>query len=369
VLDAIGLHNFKAFLDARLDLGRLTLLSGLNGMGKSTVIQALLLLRQSFEANALTQGRLLLNGPLVQMGMGSDVLAEHAEEETVGLDLYWAEGPASVFRFAYAAASDYLEQTSAHVAAEALRDHSLFRKRFQHIGADRLGPMAAYPLSEYHVDSLESLGTRGEFTVHFVAKHRDRPLAVQALRHPAAVSGGLGDNLDAWMSVISPGLRISARVMAPLNAASLSFQFVQGRELTREFKPQNVGFGLSYALPVVTALLAASPGDLVILENPESHLHPAGQSQLGRLCSIAAQNGVQLIVESHSDHFLNGIRVAARGREIDAPFVRIYFFERQMEAAKHAVQIVAPELDQEGRISHWPQGFFDEWDRQLEALL
>jgi predicted ATPase len=369
VLDAICLHNFKAFLDARLELRRLTLLSGLNGMGKSTIIQALLLLRQSFEANALTQGRLLLNGPLLQMGMGADVLAEHADEETVGFDLHWADGPASELRFAYAAASDYLQQSNASIPAEELSRHSLFRKRFQHIGADRLGPRAAYPLSEYYVESLESLGTRGEFTVHFIAKHREKPLAVQALRHPEAVSGGLGDNLDAWMSAFSPGLRISARVIAPLNAASLSFQFVQGRELTREFKPQNVGFGLSYALPVVTALLAASPGDLVVLENPESHLHPAGQSQLGRLCAIAAQNGVQLIVESHSDHFLNGIRVAARGLDIDAHHVRLYFFERQMDAEKHAVQIGSPELDQKGRIDRWPPGFFDEWERQLEALL
>ncbi|WP_180834594.1 AAA family ATPase, partial [Vibrio parahaemolyticus] len=65
-------------------------------------------------------------------------------------------------------------------------------------------------------------------------------------------------------------------------------------------------------LPIVLALLVTKPGGLVIIENPEAHLHPKGQSYLGRLIQRTAEAGVQVIIETHSDHLLNGIRVAAR---------------------------------------------------------
>ncbi|MCR2307254.1 AAA family ATPase, partial [Salmonella enterica] len=75
---------------------------------------------------------------------------------------------------------------------------------------------------------------------------------------------------------------------------------------------------------------------MLIIENPESHLHPAGQSLMGKLCSIAANNGVQLIVESHSDHFLNGIRVAVKQKVVAADDVKVFFLQRDVHNSIHA---------------------------------
>ncbi len=90
-----------------------------------------------------------------------------------------------------------------------------------------------------------------------------------------------------------------------------------------------MGFGLTYVLPVITAILGAHRGDLLLIENPEAHLHPAAQCAVVRLCALAAQNGIQLLIETHSDHFLNGVRVAVKQSEIAPEETSILFFDRE----------------------------------------
>ena len=176
------------------------------------------------------------------------------------------------------------------------------------------------------------------------------------------------DNLDKWMSEISPGIRIHAQLHQMMNTVSLSYAFEQGAEMTAEFKPQNVGFGLTFVLPVLVSILRAKPGDLIIIENPEAHLHPGGQSVLGSLCSVAANNGVQLFIESHSDHFLNGVRVAIKDGVIPCQDVKLFYLERSFSSVPETI-VVSPEIDEQGRIGRCPAGFFDESDKQLEKLL
>lgn len=97
------------------------------------------------------------------------------------------------------------------------------------------------------------------------------------------------------------------------NLVLLGYEFTQqGLGFTNEYTPQNVGFGISYSLHVITAILKAKDGDLIIIENPESHVHPRGQAELGKLIALAAINNIQIIIETHSDHIINGIRVAVK---------------------------------------------------------
>jgi predicted ATPase len=114
-------------------------------------------------------------------------------------------------------------------------------------------------------------------------------------------------------------------------------------------------------------LLAAKPGSLLLLENPEAHLHPRGQVYIGDLMARAANCGVQVIVETHSDHILNGIRLAVHGGVIPYPDVRLYYFDRANDQMGSSV--VSPQIDRNGRIDDWPDGFFDEMDNSLAILL
>lgn len=369
MIEFINIKNFKALLNASFPLGMLNLFSGLNGMGKSTLVQSLLLLRQSHERNTLKSKGLLLNGDYVNLGTGKDALSSFSEQEEIIFTVKWDElNEVAKFEFDYQHDSDLLPLRKAGVDGP-LDSLSLFNSNFQYLSADRLGPQSHHQLSEFHIRDLKSLGQHGEYMVHFIAVNGSKELEIEALKHPKAVSNTLLANIEAWMSDITPGLKIKAVAQPQFNSASLSFSFNQGKETTEEFKPQNVGFGLSYVLPVVTSILSASQEDLLIIENPESHLHPAGQSLMGRLCAIAAKNGVQLIVESHSDHFLNGIRVAVKKKIVDASDVKVFFLQRDIYNSVHASEVIYPNIDEQGRIDCWPEGFFDQWDRELDELL
>ncbi len=372
MIEFINVKNFKTLLNASFPLGSLNLLSGLNGMGKSTMVQSLLLLRQSHERNTLTSKGLLLNGDYVSVGTGGDALSTFSEHVEIVFTLKWSEFEKAVkFKFDYQNESDLLplQREEEDVTAQQLDGLSLFNSNFQYLSADRLGPQSHHVLSQFHIHDLKSLGHRGEFTVHFIAENGARELEIEALQHPEAVSNTLLANIEAWMSDVTPGLKVRAVARPEFNSASLGYAFRQGKETTKDFKPQNVGFGLSYALPVVTSVLSASKGDLLIIENPESHLHPAGQSLIGKLCAIAAKNEVQIIAESHSDHFLNGMRVAVKQEVMAARDVKVFFLHRDIHSSAHASEVICPNVDDQGLIDCWPDGFFDQWDKELDQLL
>jgi len=355
-------------------------------MGKSSVIQTLLLLRQSQERMLLIRKGLLLNGDYVELGTGQDAMSIYSTDENIEILIKWQEAEqAEHFKFDYQPDSDLLplsdlqsfetddfETKVAQILPRSLlfASLSLFNRNFHYLSAERLGPKSHHAHSDFHIRDLNALGNHGEYTVHFIAAHGSQELSLATLKHEKALSNTLLENIEAWMSEITPGLRIKATAMPEYNTATLSYAFVQGSDVTAYFKPQNVGFGLSYVLPVVTCILSAKPGDLLIIENPESHLHPAGQAVIGRLCALAAASDtVQIIVESHSDHFLNGIRVAVKESLISKNLVKLFFLQRSATGFNHESEVLSPNIDDQGRIDQWPDGFFDEWDKQLDILL
>ncbi|MCP4137423.1 MAG: DUF3696 domain-containing protein [bacterium] len=368
MIDFIHIENFKTLLEADFPLSSLNLFSGLNGMGKSSLIQTLLLLRQSFERNTLPDKGLLLNGDYAKLGTGNDVFSANAESSQVRFLIKHKDEPkGQEFLFNEAPDSDLLPIEN---DIEVIPLHrSLLNRNFQYLAADRISPQSNYEISDYHIRDLNTLGNHGEYTVHYIAENALEKLSIEGLQHPNVTEQNFLINLEAWMAEITPGINIQANTQKQFNTATLSYSFGQGKDKTADFKPQNVGFGLTFALPVVTAIIRAKPGDLLILENPESHLHPAGQAMIGKLCCMAASRGVQFFIESHSDHFLNGIRVAVKNKLIGNEEVSLFFLERPFEQTTHSSIIHNPSIDENGRLDYWPEGFFDEWDKQLDELL
>lgn len=138
---------------------------------------------------------------------------------------------------------------------------------------------------------------------------------------------------------------------------------------SKPYRATNVGFGISYTLPIITAVLASEPGTLILLENPEAHLHPKGQSKMGELLALAASCGVQIIIETHSDHVLNGIRLAVHDGKIDPEDIQLHYFERKEQEGMMVSKVTSPKIDKNGRIDRWPDGFFDEWRNILAKLI
>ena len=172
------------------------------------------------------------------------------------------------------------------------------------------------------------------------------------------------------MGEISTGVKFNTTEIPNSDNILLDMQFEQPNlGFTGRFRPTNVGFGISYALPVVTALLAAQPGELIIIENPESHIHPRGQAELGKLIAKVAMNDVQVIVETHSDHIVNGIRVAVKEKDITDDRLLMFYFERKVEEKEQYSQITNIEVDSNGELNSYPKNLLDEWSKQLVKLV
>lgn len=366
-LSTISLTNFKAFEDLDLPLGNLTLLSGLNGSGKSSAIQALGLLRQSFDSGALTNDDLALNGELVAIGTGRDILYQYfAEEPAIGITLTDSDG--GVWRWAAPVdpEADVLSMREAP-AIQGIDQLAVFRPGFQFLRADRVTPAAVFPRSQHAISTARSLGPTGEFTAHFLLDNGDELLVPETLRHEDESGPSLYSQVSAWLQEFSLGVQVRAQAIPMTDLVRLEFRFKEAKaSFCDPLRSTNVGFGLTHALPVVTACLAAQKSDLLVIENPEAQLHPRGQVALGRLLALTASLGAQVILETHSDHVLNGIRIAVKQGKLAPKDTQLHFFAREPGGSAYRT---TPELNENGQMSFWPDGFFDQWERSLDDLL
>jgi len=198
MLEFIRIQRFKSLLDASFPLGKLNLFSGLNGMGKSSLIQILLLLRQSYERNTLMEKGLLLKGEYTSLGIGKDILSENAEEETIEFTMTWENRNPLFFNFIYAPQSDL--QPNGKKQDAKIKDLNLFSRNFQYLSADRVSPKPAYEISDYYINDLNSLGNHGEYTAHYIAEYGSSPIKIKALKHADSQSDMLIENIEKWKS-------------------------------------------------------------------------------------------------------------------------------------------------------------------------
>jgi predicted ATPase len=370
MINSLKLINYKAFENQLLQFKPLTLLSGLNSTGKSSVLQSLLLLRQSYQQELLPNVGLALNGELVRIGNAQDAFCERAKEDYLGFEIIWKDEKKGIWRFSYdqiktdADVLNTLDPQSLSVDTGVYK-LSLFDKRFHYLQAERLGPRTSYDMSDYQARRLGQVGTKGEYTAHFLAINQDKDVLQSKLRHPMAKSNALSSQVEGWMREVSPGTRI--KINSNSDIGLMSLQYLYGD--SNPYRTTNVGFGISYTLPIIVAVLASNPGTLIIIENPEAHLHPKGQVKMGELLSLAASCGIQVVIETHSDHVLNGIRLAVHGGKIKPDNVQLHYFQRQEKQGQAVTEVVSPRIDRNGRIDKWPDGFFDEWEKSLDVLL
>lgn len=379
MIEELHLKNFKCFADQTLRVANFTLLAGLNGTGKSTVIQSLLLLRQSFSSGAFGQGQFLFGGDLVDLGTPIDVLFERASDDEIGISLRM-QGVEQVATFQAAVTEDrksaLLDQRDANHAVNAiLRDHQSALlsgeaiqppfAMFHYLQAERNGPRKFLPMARGQASS--DLGTRGEYVLDALDRCQDS--IKLAIGDPRTIDGAgerLRDQLEAWLQIISPGVRLTINAIPDADLMISGFSFgAPGQLRSRNYRASNVGFGLSYVLPIIVALLGTLPGGLILIENPEAHIHPKGQTKLGELCVRAAAAGIQVIVETHSDHVMEGARIAVREGILSSSSVVFHYFNR----VSGETSVITPIVDNAGRLSEWPPGFFDQHRRNTSRLV
>lgn len=235
--------------------------------------------------------------------------------------------------------------------------NDFFRHAIKYLGPLRKAPQVLYDPRLRDLD----LGLSGEYTaaiLHANAAHRVVPISATSEERVS-----LSSEVNRWLQEfgLASEALLSDRGRLGIGLQIAPLDTHQPVDLT------SVGVGVSQILPVIVLCLLSEPGDLVILEQPELHLHPALQQQLGDFLLDCARSGRQLLVETHSEHLVNRVRRRiADPSGVDEGTVGLLFAEKQdgITTFRHAP------IDRfGGSETEWPAGFFDVSAREAQALV
>jgi predicted ATPase len=427
MLTQIKLKNFKVFKEeTSFPLAKINLLTGINGGGKSSLLQALLLMRQSIEQDENTS-QIYLNGSCVRLGSFEDVSNVDSVEDTIGigfslfnlekelsidLDYSFIENPANhsaIDLKNLKISSSHLfynrqspekttksieicqNQASSEIPySEKWVDTDLeinnnknlnglhrffylyikieekqfladtFFKKFNeihYVSADRIGPKDFY-LKE-NLGKFINVGAKGEMIANVIAHKKDE--LVNDILYLGEDAKTLEQQIQEWLKVIFGEAKFKVE-----DKGDIIYLYFNTKNDANWYKPSNVGFGFSYILPIIVSGLIAKEGEILIVENPEAHLHPRAQSKLTQFLAKVASGGVQVFIESHSEHILNGLRITSINQDINInnEDISILYFHEKEDGYFTEIPIKP-----NGKIDKWPDGFFDQTENDLDIIL
>ena len=351
----------------------LTLVTGKNAAGKSTVLQSLLLLKQSYEMRYLQDGQLCFSEQLVDLEDYASTYSNEPDVEDGAFYIVVEDEDDGRWAFTVDEGETGGKIVACHSEqSKPLAECPLFDESMLYLNAERLGPRTNH-VRKTKRSRLESRvgDIHGDGAVSLFYDSIDKPLPVEGMRH---VRGGndLAGQINAWMNEIL-GQETILSADADPSTIYLKYGLMNGEGVEMRVSPTNTAFGHSYVFPIVVAVMTAPAGSLILLENPEAHLHPAAQVKMGCFLSLAAANGIQLLVETHSDHLLNGIRLSVCHKTewgvgvLSPGLTNVYYFEEdEGQAFRHRYREI--EINEDGKLSDWPKDFMDAWENALIKL-
>ncbi len=384
MLTRLKIHNFKCFDSLSLPLAPLTLLTGFNAAGKSTVLQSILLLAQALRYGGSTV-ELNLNGSLVRLGTPGEVLNSGSgnvifsvEDERV--DIEWVFQAKDRTRGVSLTVSkvgvksgdgkreyEKIDSLDMFLPSGCNSDAVQLVERLREmvfLSAVRIGGADAFPYPDEASPVHTDVGVQGEFAPWWFQRFMDEEID-ESRCHASDPATTLRRQFNAWAGELFPGAQGNAQLIDKTNLVRLELRIGDIGDWRR---PSNIGYGLTYAFPIIVSGLLAKPKQILIIDSPEAHLHPLGQSHMGRFLAKAAAAGVQVIIETHSDHVINGIRLSTQNQTISPDKIAIHFFRPPGDASDVLPRVVSPLIDAQGNLSDWPEGFCDQSEQDMARL-
>ncbi len=370
----LTIKNFKCFQNTKIPLSGLTVVAGANGNGKSTAIQGLLLLRKTIEENFDIQdgyfvshadGKIekdtdLNSGYLLNLGHSSLIANRNSGESEISMGIGADDKMFTIHYESNSAVSDLSIRAKSCTPAVA-DEIPLLKKAFYYLNAERLGPRVNQATRHYE---FPNTGFQGENTAQMLADVNYKIETDEARRHWSSASPRIEQQLNAWLSDLMTGVRVT--IVQSIDTLTAQIRVENAFTKGEPTLATNIGFGISYVLPILATGLIAEKGSYMIVENPEAHLHPSAQSKIGRFLAVIAQAGVRVIVETHSDHVVNGIQIAAAKQEIASEMISINFFSQSEDSSYPIIENI--HMSTSGELSSWPKGFFDQSQIDLAQL-
>ncbi len=353
----LKIEGYKCFLSQTIPLGSLTVLAGGNSVGKSSVIQSILLMRNAFEKQRNYNQRIPLNGDyMLALGDSIKIVSKKYKESSINFSLLFNGGSVTTkLGFSIALPEVYLKLNE----FTSNNDVTITQPNFHYLHAERLGPRPFYDIGVLE----RNVGWQGEFTAAILGSSEAKSSIYNVTENKKFGNTTilrLNAQVENWMNYIVPGIIYKADMIDDINKAAIRFN---------DNSPYNVGFGISYVLPVITAGLIAREGEMLIVENPEAHLHPSGQSRIGQFLAKMAGAGIQVIVETHSEHVVNGIRLAVLKGELSNEEAVFNFFSPSENDSNTQPMVSSIHLNPQADLTEWPRGFFDQAQQDLIEMI
>jgi predicted ATPase len=362
MINELQIQNFKCFQQATLfEFAKLNLLTGVNGRGKSSLLQSILILSQSAWNNANME-KLIINGTLLELGNFDDIKnSETPRGEYIHFN--FKVNTSLEVKMQYTEnLDDALLAKCVNFEIHPPNDKSFIfihlLKNIHFVSADRLGPLKY--VDKTNLPEFLHVGSRGEHTINILANSMNLNNINDILYRGNNAKSVLQQTIE-WLSYILDGAKIDIKGLD--KESSVLYMLLNNKNNSYSYKPANVGFGYSYVLPLIVTGLIAKPGEIIIIENPEAHLHPKAQARIAEFFAKVASCGVQVFIESHSEHILNGLRVSALNPEIaiSTKDVSIHYFNESFKSENL-------EMNEKAKIQNWPNGFFDQQENDLAEI-
>lgn len=358
----VKLKNFKCFVNESVEIKPLTILTGANSAGKSTIIQALLLFSHVLDLERISKvdhGLVNLRNVYgLDFGNYEDILNKSvASNESIAINV---DGVLVELKSNDSAPFYIIKYNIVRKLAFMHTDHF----NVAYLDSDRIGVKGS---SINYNNDIKSMGVQGEFTIDLISLNNN--LGSRLLINLLEISNyKFEDNLNKMIDFMFP--EYSIRTSYDIKSNNFTLKFVKFDAKTKEFKeslPSNVGSGLYYVLPILAILLLNVGSSPIVIQNPEIHLHPGAQTMLGWLIAEVVVKSLELgitptiVIETHSEHIINGIQwrilQAANnglGKIVFEKFV-CYFLSNGI------VENII--INEDGELEPFPDFFFDQLSR------
>ena len=415
-ITAIAVSGFKSLRDeSRIEIRNLTVLAGANSSGKSSIMQPLLMLKQTLEA-PYDPGPLKLDGPNVSFTEARQLSTNTnrgRKEFQIQIDLNASISVRNKYRLVRTKSSSHVELRQTVYVFNKVRtvfDSAMskedivrvFRKQGLPSIRNDEAPISAKMLRErsFLSPELQGRGSTSSFTYHTqfletIVELIHVPGIRSSLKgaYPSAYTFDnrftgtfdqyIGGVVLIWQETNDQHYTKLIQNLSDLKLTSyiaanrqndVQIELSVGRALHSSsddiVKIAHVGLGVPQILPVLVALLVAEPGQLVYIEQPELHLHPRAQVKLAEIIADAANRGVRVVIETHSDLLILGIQTLVAEGKLSTDNAIFHWFTRDDEGVTY---INSTELEKDGAFKDgsWPEDFaevrLDAQSRFLDA--
>jgi hypothetical protein len=390
----IAVEGFKSISKRQsIDIAPLTILAGANSSGKSSIMQPLLMLKQTLEQTT-DPGPLWIGGPNVKFTSSDQFFSRTAkasgrlsvELATPKFEFYvtFARGRNSA---AEVSEEQLIRRNKVLTLRSTMRTEQIRKEVRSNYGDDNgywAGALGIVPnrffldvlVRETTFRAMEGIARFIQDTIHVQGfrgnPERTYPVRAVAANFPGGFQEYTGSVIHSWQtdksrnySLLNDDLHhtgLTRKVVArPLSDISIELLVkrlddVKAGDLV---SVADVGFGVLQTLPVLVALRVACKDQLVYLEEPEIHLHPRAQVKLADILADAAKRGIRVVAETHSTLLLTAIQTLVAKGELKPELVKLHWFQRDPKTG--VTEVTSTDLDQNGAFSDsdWPEDFDD----------